>query len=661
MTCFRKTAGILIMFAAVFGVSRYAEANYRFDDLYGPSGISFQWMVLNDSYQTFGGSHKISMDVSGDLLTTGEAVLRVLTGESTTPLSDRNLNTMFWVLAGSEGDFAINFGSPEMQFDVPTGDIALGTPTGESRTSYYSTKESLGQSRGKNYYNALWRAFRLNIFRNSGSPNGYDTVRQVFNFHQNPSILSSQTIYRPVIIANVVNGTAADVPLEIRMTLRDSPTSAGNIVAYNWDEWDVTSEKYTGDEQWLFVPVEDLNVDNSPVYYYLTTEVVNHTSTRYATQDYGYSTWATPLYWKFDLARYQGTTDIISRFNLDPASHIAPGLVTVYQRRYNINEQNKRPLRLFAVDDNKRTAMLDLILNHRVVFGKKLGDKVTLAAQQGNFNLYEITAYQPRPADMNFYKKVAQVTNSTFEEVSVPTSSVLAANSVTHNASTMPSDAIQYFTINQQIPGNLRKNIGRDGMMPLHITINLPVTLIDDRDWWNDMLNEWRSSGTIADIFAEKFDICLLTQTDGQNNPWNLSQELREKGVYADQIKVFFDEERGRATQDNDRGLVTISFIVMLMDGTRDGKLPELSIVEDSTTNQANNYIVIRDGNEDNRWNMTFFIAPAGDYVNVKDDKPNNTQNTDSSSGGGGCNAGFGVLFVTLCGILFVRKNFEGR
>ena len=120
-----------------------------------------------------------------------------------------------------------------------------------------------------------------------------------------------------------------------------------------------------------------------------------------------------------------------------------------------------------------------------------------------------------------------------------------------------------------------------------------------------------------------------------------MSQELREKGVYNDQVKVFFDEDRGRITQDNYRGVITVSFIVMLMDGTRDGKRPELSIVADNSVNQENNYIVLRDGQLDNKWNMTFFIAPAGYFENPTTNRNNNNSSEGTSGGGGGgCNAG---------------------
>ena len=191
-------------------------------------------------------------------------------------------------------------------------------------------------------------------------------------------------------------------------------------------------------------------------------------------------------------------------------------------------------------------------------------------------------------------------------------------------------------------------------MLPLHITINIPVTLIGDNVWWDEMLKVWRNTGRIEDMFANKYDLYLRA---GDDNVWNLTQELRDKGYYNELVKVFLDEDRGRLTQDNYSGLLTISFIVMLMDGTRDGVRPELSIVPDNSVSQQNNYIIIRDGNPDNRWNMTFFVAPSGWHDNPSQGNSGGTsdetpEGVSSSSGGGGCYASgaglMAILFFTL-------------
>ncbi len=419
MSYSRKIAGLIIFLAVMSGVSAYAE--YQFDDLLGPSGVSYQWMMLNTGGETFGAKHAVPIDISGDILTTGDAILEVQSGNSNSTITDRNLHTFFFVLTEGHGEFDMNFRSPTMSFDVATPNLALSTILNENSVPYTDTKTANGQPSGN--YDALWRNYKFVLERNREGTR-YDTVAQYFYFQQNPSVAPSQGIPRPMVIANVSSGTATDEPLELRMTLRDSSSMSGNIVAYTRDTWSVEEDKIVGADEnpWVFVPVKDLNVGNMRINYFLTTEVVNHTSVRYAAAPYdSYGSWEDPSIWKFDLPRYQGTTYIESEFKLAPLSHIAPGLVTVYSRPFNVNEQNKRPLRLFPVDDTRGTGIYDLILSHRVIYGKRLGETYKQPASVGNFNFFEITAYQPNPADINFYDNVARVTGSDGKKVVTPT------------------------------------------------------------------------------------------------------------------------------------------------------------------------------------------------------------------------------------------------
>ena len=658
LTRFRRGAGMLLFLAALFGGVSIAYADYQFDDLMGPSGISYQWMVINETGDTFGASHSTAVDISGDVLSGGDAVLEVQSGNSASTITDRSLSTFFFVLTEGHGEFDMNFRSPAMEFDVATPNLGLTTIVDENSVPYTDTKTALGHPGGS--YDPLWRKYQFSIDRNRYADR-YDTVAQYFYFQQNPSSSPSQGIPVPMVIANVSPYTAAEDPLELRMTLRDSSNSDGNITAYDRTTWTVTEPKTAGGSQWVFVPVDSFPIDNTRINYFLTTEVVNHTSYRYAAYDGLTSVRVFPSVWKFDLPRVQGTTYIEREFQLAPESHIAPGLVSVYRRAYNVTESSKRPLRLHPVDDTSGTGLFDLRLNHRIIYGKRLGETYKQAASEGRFNLFEITAYRPNPASITFYDDVARITGSS-KKVDAPDTSVFSSGAVKRDSDGIPSSAVSYFTIDQSIPGTLRTS-STEGMFPLHITINIPVTMIQDRDWWNAMLDEWRRSGVISDTFADKFHIYLMTTTDGQANPWNLSQELQTKGVYDDQIKVFFDEDKGRITTDNDRGVITVSFIVMLMNGTRDGYRPELSIVADNSTEQDNNYIVIRDGINDNKWTMTFFIAPANYIVNPDNTTPT-PSNPDSTitttgGGGGGCNAlGLGVIASM---IVFALIKREGR
>ncbi|MBQ7544212.1 MAG: hypothetical protein IJT02_04630 [Synergistaceae bacterium] len=668
MTRFRKTAGVLAALAVVSCLASAGYSDYKFDDLYGPSGVSYQWMVLTDAGETIGDTHTNPIDVSGDMLTSDTPVLNVLSGKSETAITDRSLNTMFLVVADDKGEFDMNFRVPSLddQFDVATPNLAVSTLVREDAVPYTDTKTALGWPGGD--YDQLWRKYHFEIARYTPSRKTYDTVAQYFYFQQNPNSTPSQGMPVPMVISNVVYGTASDVPLELRLTLRDSTNMNGNIAAYDLiDDWRVDDnypyggDAHLNDGQWVFVPVNDLNTDNTRIEYLLTTEVVNHTAVRYAAYDGGtLNTWVFPSFWKFDIPRYQGTTYIARQFQLAPASHIAPGLVSVYRRQYNVNESNKRPLRLFPVDDARGTGVYDLRLNHRVIFGKRLGSTYGYPAAEGRFNLFEVTAFQLKPASMNFYDNVARITGST-KTVTTPTTANLTASTVKHDA--MPSEALQYFTIDHTIPANLRTS-SVEGMLPLHITFNIPITQIQSRTNWNDMLDEWRTTGQLS-MFSDYFHLYVMVDNnDGTPNPWDMTQELTRRDAM-DLVKVFIDEDRGRITTDNDRGLITVSFIAMLMNGTRDGEKPEFSIVPDtSSSGVENKYIVLRDGHDDTKWNMTFFIAPA-EYINNPDvtspdaSAPASGDNsgTAEGGGGGGCSSVSAGIFAFAAAVLWYMKR----
>ena len=78
-------------------------ADYQFDDLQGPSGVGSQWVVINDTNDTFGASHSEAVRISADLLTSGTARLDVISGNSANTVQDRNLQTFFLVLSSKRG------------------------------------------------------------------------------------------------------------------------------------------------------------------------------------------------------------------------------------------------------------------------------------------------------------------------------------------------------------------------------------------------------------------------------------------------------------------------------------------------------------------------------------------------------------------------------
>ena len=655
MYTLRKAALLLSVIAVMVSTAGIGHADYQFDDVLAGSGKGSQWVIINDGQDTFGASYSEAIQISSDILTPGTARLNVINGTpGSASVSDRNMQTFFFVLSEGEGYFDVNVKSQPLDADVSTPMAGVDTIVQENLTPYVNTIDP-DQS---NNTTSEWKNYHFHLARQS-SRNKYDTVIQSFYVQQNPSGLPSQKITRPMVVSNVYQGTAADgvAPLIVRMSLRDSLLANGNIIAYDRTAWTMNQSKIVGNNQWVFIPVDDLNTDNARIDYHLTTEIANNTAYRYAARFYD-STGKTepPSRWKFDIFRPQGTTNIPREFILNSESNIAPGLVTVYNRRYNVNEQNKTPLHLFPMDAG--TGDYGLTLNHKILFGKRLGETYTHPASEGSFNLFEVTAFNFLPASTSFLDTVASVTKSA-GTVAMPTTSIFSSSSVTRTP--IASDVLEYFTVNQNIPSSVRGS-GSEGLLPLHITFNIPVTRNADSVWWDDMLQVWRNTGRIEDVFAQNYDLFLRAD---ENNVWNLTEELTKKGYYSELVKVFFDDERGRDTQDNSRGLITVSFIVMLIDGTRDGVRPELSIVPDNSVAQQNNYIVVRDGTSDDRWNMTFFVAPKGwqsNPTNTKTDTNNNNTgsqgvNGGGSGGGGGC-AAFGLAGIFALSLFaFIRAG----
>ena len=660
MKKFKKIAGVLVSLAIIFIFNGACFAGYEVDDLKG-NAFTSQWMVINQIGGTFGGNFSEAIQISTDIIEDNDdfSTINVLNGHSDEEIDDRELHVLFLLIAGGQAQFYIDMKAEEKSFDISTP-----MPFFSTRGDYTFDNDLLPLGQPDDM-DASWRRFVHTINRTNRTT--YDTKVHEILFMQNPNS-PSQSVPRPLIISNVATNelTAAEVPLKIRMTLKDGAGRNANIVAYDAIEWNMTGDKDVTGNKLVFVPITDdsLLVDTRKINFYLTTEVINHTSVRYAATPYdSYTDFVYPDYWKFDLARSQGTTYVDKTFQLARKSHIAPGLVTVFKRKYNVNEENKIPLRLYPVDDTS-IGTQTLRLNHKVVFGKVLGEVV-----KDSSGLFEVTAFQLRSAGDTFYDELKNVTKAQ-GNVNIPSNSTFGPTSV-KRSETMPETVVQHLTIDQVIPANLR--VGKDeGMLPVHIRFNIPVSKVNDRTWLNQLIDAQNEGKDLEDIFFEKYQISLLTETNSEANPWNLSQELLYKNQYNKQINVFYDPEKGASTRDNDNGIITVSFIAMLMDGTRDGVRPELSVIEDHSITSDNDYVVIRDGKKDDRWTMTFLVAPTGYYNNPTTSSSGSEGSVDDTNSpvttgpsGDGCNLTknekLGVrnvfLFVALFALAFMKTK----
>lgn len=602
-----------------------AGANYRFDDLYGPSGVGAQWMVITGGMNTVGDAASAQpLRVRGEIVS-GRNSVQVENGRTTLPADtdaeiNRDIHTMFLVLTGTEASMRVAFASPDA--DAITLDALLDNAV------YSARKTPLGAD-GYEF-----------LFVKSTEQGRFGSVRGNFLFHQNPSSAypstPSQTLQVPFVIANVADGGAETEPLLLRAALRE-PDSAGlgDMTAYDRFTWSVRDNMEAGDSQWVFVPVSSWPVLDR-IDYRLTTEVTNPTGIRYAVQRYDSYTWNTPwrpAYWAFDLPRSQSLKDVPARFQLDDISHVAPGLKTVYNQRFNVNEGMKVPIRLYPVD--YAAGFRELTLNHRIVFGLDLGTAEAPVSGQTPY-AYKVTAFNPRSASTDFLKKVAAEMGAS-ASVKVPEGRTVSSGVVRYDY--VAGDVIGSFAVDASIPGSVRRE-GAEGLLPLHITFNLPRTHLLVAPKWEGLLDQWYETGDIKSEFARNFSLYLRS---GEDNDWNLIQELEKQGHYDKLVKVFLDEQRG---------VITVSFIAMLMDGTRDGSRPALRVVSDSTSTTDNGFLVLRDGSFDNRWKLTFYAAPAGYQEN-----PDSSNTTKTGSGGcDGLNLGL-MLGAALLGTAALKKK----
>ena len=252
----------------------------------------------------------------------------------------------------------------------------------------------------------------------------------------------------------------------------------------------------------MFVPVPAWPAPDR-IDYRLTTEVTNHTGIRYAVQRYDSYAWTrlNPTHWAFDLPRSQSAKDVPPRFQLNELSHIAPGLKTVYSQRFNVNEGNKVPLRLYSVDP--ADDFYALTLNHRIIFGLDLGTVEAPISGQNPY-AYKVTGFNPRAASTDFLKNIAKAMD--VSAVRAPEGRTVIFG-VVRNAY-VAGDVIASFAVDASIPGSARRE-GAEGLLPLHITFNLPRTHLLVAPKWEGLLDQWHETGDIRSEFARNFSFYL--------------------------------------------------------------------------------------------------------------------------------------------------------
>ena len=128
-------AGVALLCLLLSGTE--AGADYQFDDLYGPSGVGAQWMVITGGMDTVGdAAAQVPMKVSGDIVSDRNSVV-IMNGRTEEPLGDeanRDIRAMFLVLTGTQASMKVGF-----DYSGP-GDAV--TPDGLVDNPFYSTRKT---------------------------------------------------------------------------------------------------------------------------------------------------------------------------------------------------------------------------------------------------------------------------------------------------------------------------------------------------------------------------------------------------------------------------------------------------------------------------------------------------------------------------------------
>jgi hypothetical protein len=594
-------------YAYVLGDIHY----YRFDDISGPSGRGAQWVAVTDRMNSVGaamdGPHSEDIQASGNIVNTRDYIYISNAVNDGIVSADEPIRFIFAALPGFEAAPVVEFAwrNPEAQGGVYDQDVTIW------QDAYRVDKKTLSGAAdpAKRYQ------FNLTKTRYTSQ---YGTERTYMRFHQNPDYTPSQTLQIPLVLANVKDGSAIDEPLLFRAAVRDMND---NIAAYDQFRWAVDGNKEVGgDNDWIFVPVQNEIINSMAVNYRLVTDVRNFCGIRYGLNRYdllGPDTELSPKKWSMDLPA--SVKDISSDIRLDELSQIAPGLITTYDQSFDVASGRHNVFTVYAIDPVSHAPRnpFDLTLTHPLIFGVGRG------ASGGD--VYNVTGFQLLPSDTDFPKKAARSLG--VKRIAMPSADVVSATAVTGGFVT--ADAIGTITVSAAMPDGMLRSNDVTGILPLHVTFNLPNRNRFIGPKWDEMVEEFKRSGSVRDLFAEHYSLYSYSSKEKKTD---IFKWLRDNGALEKVVKAFVDEERG---------VVTLSFVVMLLDGNA-----RLRTLRDSSavSSYSYDYLAMGDGNENDAWDVAFYVAP----IESSADGSGSSGDGGSSSGGGGCDTGAASLLLVL-------------
>ena len=542
---------------------------------------------------------------------------------------------------------------------------------------------------------------------NFGSTLGYIT------FNQAADLAPGYTRYRenaviPLVIANVYDGNAAEVPLLFDMTVYDSSSdkTADHVINRVKFTWDAQTDMNNLDFGTFFMIKS--SADAMPTYY-LETQITNRTGTRYRLYRYdmlgrttGYQE-ILPSRWKYDLAlspsQLQRET-LPQYFHLDAHSQIAPGLTTIYDHSvYGTVDTAYDTYESFQLSEYGNSAPKNLRLNYNRIGGLDLiadSEETLDGVRKREFIMnfadtrhdddetaYELTNLMGKAPVMTTAaadKAALSAAASSRGSKSVPHISSVNINSSAIDAfrflKTVPEGLVTYTVISEDTPVSednpwfepeppaedenesaamfspadveITLISNEIPLQPLSIRMRIPRLNQLVVDHWTDFENT-ATSRALFNAFANYGAVWLRSKSTDTLDT-NFFTAINNKGSSigagaADCIRAFIYEDA-----------LYLDFIVILADAQskNTGKTAFVELFRDDNIP----YVLIGDGNENGEWDMTFYIAATGDNPTPRDpsttsgdtpstisgDNPGTIPVSPSSGSGGGGGCSLGLL-----------------
>jgi len=461
-----------------------------------------------------------------------------------------------------------------------------------------------------------------------------------------------ESINIPVVVANVFDFLAG-VPgneLYLDMIIRDE---RNEIVNRKMLRWGANMNESRGLGTFHIIKPEGTQ---DPVYT-LTARITNRTGLRYLFQRYdelppyqgeGFpSRGLLPAYWRYDLAPYPGA-DLPLSFQLDPQSQIAPGLVTTYTN-IPINMMYSGTGKLFRLYPfvQQPSPLYELTFTHRAVGGMTLYGNGRVSADHGGWAADAFNLRFDNSPFGDFQGAVRQHTGG--EPIMLPQG--YSFNTRLMNDDYFRAEAFRTnsFTISADVPPELlgvgAGSARRVPVLPMHV--RLRISRYDIPEKWNEVIEA--ENNPSRNLVTELPKICTI-QVYSQNTGElyaNLFEALRNRSLEADRHENYYMENSIQAFTHNN--FLYVDFMVLLADAVSQnvGKTAFIQVVTHDTVN----YILIGDGNVDDRWTIGFCVTAAG----VMTPPPRRGVNR-GMGGGGGCDIwGWGMAFALAA--LFSRRG----